>query len=151
MSRPRFRPGIDLPAEQIEANRRYWETEESVNGIAEAMGVSKGRLYDLLLPFDADLPLPGVRIALGYPHRTARDRGDRGMRPVRVRGALDDLPPAGEGADGPRGPSRTRRPGRLLHWTPGGYGDPLQRTVVGVALLGRGRRARPRRLAPKVL
>jgi hypothetical protein len=142
MSRPRFRPGIDLPAEQVEANRRYWETEESVNAMAEAMGMSKGRLYDLLLPFDAGAPCPACGMALGHPHRTARDRGDVACEGCGFEGNLDALPEGLSGdAEGPPRPTASdpdAQAGAPAHWTPGAGGGegPSQRTVVGVALLG---------------
>jgi len=59
-----------------QASARYWESKDSVNGIAEAIGISKGRLYELLRP----LPLEGACPTCGggpavFPNRTARDRG----------------------------------------------------------------------------
>jgi hypothetical protein len=136
MATPRFRPGVELPADQLEANRLYWETDASVNGIAESMGVSKGRLYDLLLPLDVAAACPACGSPLGYPHRTARVRGVVGCDRCAFEGALDDLPSAGEGADGHPRPEPDEE--AVLHWAPGGYGDPLgrQRTVIGAALLG---------------
>ncbi len=58
------------------ASERYWESDESVNGIAERFGISKGRLYDLLRPFPVEGSCPkcgGTPPA--FLNRTARDRG----------------------------------------------------------------------------
>jgi len=57
------------------ASARYWESDESVNGIAEKLGISKGRLYDLLrpLPVEGSCPKCGEAPPV-YLNRTARDR-----------------------------------------------------------------------------
>lgn len=98
MFRTLFKPGIDLPPQQVEANRRYWESEESVNGIAEAMGISKGGLYELLLPFDAGVDCPECGAPLGYAHRTARQRGDLSCAACGFEGKLGELPEPSEEA-----------------------------------------------------
>ncbi len=157
MLRTLFRPGIDLPAQQVEANRRYWESDESVNGIADAMGISKGRLYELLLPFDADRPCPECGAPLGFAHRTARQRGDLSCGACGFEANLDDLPeldaealsalaalrggaraPSGED-DAPAGGEGSRQGGSPLLWHDGAAAaaPPLSRNaLVGVALLG---------------
>lgn len=61
--------------ERGKANRLYWQSDESVNGIADALGVSKGRLYDLIEPLAAGVTCPECGAGLAYPNRTARDRG----------------------------------------------------------------------------
>ncbi len=138
MSARKFRPGIDLPTEQVEANRRYWESEESVNGIADAMGISKGRLYDLLLPFDAEAACPDCGAALGFPHRTARSRGEGGCDACGFEGPVEGLSPAepdalsgGGGPDAPDSPAP-------VHWTPGAAaaGVPELRQLAAAALIG---------------
>lgn len=58
-----------------EANERYWESDESVNQIGEALGLSKGALYNLLEPLAAGLPCPGCGEEMVFPNRTARDKG----------------------------------------------------------------------------
>lgn len=157
MLRTLFRPGIDLPEQQVEANRRYWESEESVNGIAEAMGISKGRLYELLLPFDADRPCPECGAPLGFAHRTARQRGDVSCGACGFEGNLGDLPEldaealaalaalregAGASSEGGTGSEEGEGDGRgsaPLLWHDGAAtaAPPLDRsTLVGVALLG---------------
>jgi hypothetical protein len=58
-----------------EANRLYWESEESVNHIGESLGLSKGVLYGLLEPLPAGLPCPKCGEEMVFPNRTARDKG----------------------------------------------------------------------------
>jgi predicted RNA-binding Zn-ribbon protein involved in translation (DUF1610 family) len=54
---------------------RYWSTDESVSLIAEEVGISKGRLYEIIRPLAVEGICP--RCGSGppvYPNRTARDR-----------------------------------------------------------------------------
>lgn len=54
----------------------YWNSDQSVNSIAEDLGLSKGRLYDLIRPLASGLPCPNCQSDLVFRNRTARDRGD---------------------------------------------------------------------------
>jgi len=58
-----------------EANRLYWESDQSVNHIGEALDLSKGVLYGLIAAFPAGLPCPGCSEEMAFPNRTARDKG----------------------------------------------------------------------------
>jgi hypothetical protein len=58
-----------------EANRLYWESEESVNQIGEVLGLSKGVLYGLIAPLPAGLPCPKCGEEMVFPNRTAREKG----------------------------------------------------------------------------
>lgn len=58
-----------------EANRLYWESEESVNQIGEVLGLSKGVLYGLIAPLPAGLPCPKCGEEMMFSNRTARDKG----------------------------------------------------------------------------
>lgn len=58
-----------------EANRLYWESEESVNQIGEVLGLSKGVLYGLIAPLPAGLPCPKCGEEMVFSNRTARDKG----------------------------------------------------------------------------
>lgn len=59
----------------IEANRLYWGSEESVNRIADDLGLSKGSLYELVQPLPSELPCPRCGTETAYPNRTAREKG----------------------------------------------------------------------------
>jgi len=58
-----------------EANRLYWESNESVNQIGEVLGLSKGVLYGLIAPLPAGLPCPKCGEEMVFTNRTARDKG----------------------------------------------------------------------------
>jgi len=58
-----------------EANRLYWESDQSVNQIGEALDLSKGVLYGLILALPAGLPCPACSEEMVFPNRTARDKG----------------------------------------------------------------------------
>ena len=57
------------------ANALYWESQLSVNQIADEMDLSKGMLYGLIQPIGAELPCPRCSSEMGYANRTARERG----------------------------------------------------------------------------
>ena len=58
-----------------EANRLYWDSDRSVNQIADDLGMSKGTLYDVVEPRPAGVACPRCGREMSYPNRTARDRG----------------------------------------------------------------------------
>lgn len=69
-------PSTDDAADtQERANELYWASDESVNSIANEMGLSKGSLYHLVRPLPAGLPCPRCGSEMEYPNRTARDKG----------------------------------------------------------------------------
>ena len=57
------------------ANELYWESDRSVNQIADEMDLSKGMLYGLIRPLPAELPCPRCSTGLEFANRTARERG----------------------------------------------------------------------------
>lgn len=57
------------------ANELYWHSDDSVNHIADELGVSKGGLYDLVIPLNAGFSCPDCGAGMVYPNRTARERG----------------------------------------------------------------------------
>ena len=65
----------DQDALYEEANRLYWESDQSVNQIGEILDLSKGVLYGLIDAFPANLPCPGCGEEMVFPNRTARERG----------------------------------------------------------------------------
>ena len=56
-------------------NRMYWDSDESVNRIAERLDLSKGALYGMIEPAPADGACPDCGAPLSFGNRTARDRG----------------------------------------------------------------------------
>lgn len=62
-------------ATEARANELYWESDESVNQIAEDLGLSKGTLYSVIEPLSTGLACPECGEELLYPNRTARERG----------------------------------------------------------------------------
>lgn len=66
--------GPAAPAERV--HDLYWSSDRSVNAIAEELGISKGRLYDLIRPIPADSPCPECGGPRVFENRTARDRND---------------------------------------------------------------------------
>lgn len=121
----------DDAEEARELNRLYWGSDRSVNGIADDLGISKGTLYSLLDPLPAGIPCPGCGAPMGYPNRTARDRGRVVCPECGREEDRDDLLPeaaAGAPAGGPDDagaappePDEEPLPGRI---------------VAGAALLG---------------
>ena len=57
------------------ANELYWESDKSVNQIADELELSKGMLYGMIRPLPAGLPCPRCSSDLEYANRTARERG----------------------------------------------------------------------------
>jgi hypothetical protein len=58
-----------------EANRLYWESDQSVNQIGEALDLSKGVLYSLIAALPAGVPCPNCGEEMVFPNRTAREKG----------------------------------------------------------------------------
>src|SRR4051812_5964976 len=57
------------------ANALYWESDRSVNQIADEMDLSKGMLYEMIHPLRSGLPCPRCSADMEFSNRTARDRG----------------------------------------------------------------------------
>ena len=57
------------------ANALYWDSDESVNEIAESLDLSKGALYGLVEPLATEEPCPECGTPLEFSNRTARDKG----------------------------------------------------------------------------
>jgi len=120
---------IDSKDKKTEAqvNRLYWESDLSVNGIGDEMGLSKGRLYDFLQPLPTGLGCPKCGGELGYENRTSRDRGIVACPRCGFEGSRKDArPKPEEGAElAPLPDGRPR------------YQDPaVVSTVVGGLLVG---------------
>ena len=54
----------------------YWNSDQSVNSIAEGLGLSKGRFYELIRPLKSGDRCPICQSDLVFDNRTARDRGE---------------------------------------------------------------------------
>jgi len=119
------------------ANRLYWETERSVNRIAEELDVSKGTLYGIIQPLRSGLPCPECGAELEYPNRTARDRGFLACpacgleeEAELVREAWRERPEvAGSVSDVDGRPERSAR-------ATSDFADPAGRALMGAALVG---------------
>jgi hypothetical protein len=57
------------------ANQLYWESDRSVNQIAEELDLSKGMLYGMIRPLTAHLSCPRCTSSMEFGNRTARERG----------------------------------------------------------------------------
>lgn len=57
------------------ANSLYWDSEESVNDIADKLDLSKGSLYGIVEPLPAGYACPECGTPLEFSNRTARDKG----------------------------------------------------------------------------
>lgn len=57
-----------------QANALYWDSDQSVNHIAEEMDLSKGRLYELILPLPSGSACPECSAMTQYSNRTAREK-----------------------------------------------------------------------------
>jgi predicted RNA-binding Zn-ribbon protein involved in translation (DUF1610 family) len=113
------------PEAAAEANRRYWDTDASVNHIAEDLGLSKSSLYGLVEQLETGLACPDCGSELVFPNRTARDRGMVSCPACPFEAQADEVMEAvdGEGAV-------TERASSSL--TTGANG----RVLAGTALLG---------------
>ena len=55
------------------ANELYWDSEKSVNQIADELDLSKGALYGLIRPLPAGVGCPLCGDEVVSPNRTAHD------------------------------------------------------------------------------
>jgi hypothetical protein len=58
-----------------EANRRYWDTDESVGEIAERLQISRRALYEAVEPFPTGNNCPICGGPLSFENRSARTAG----------------------------------------------------------------------------
>ncbi len=134
-----------------EANRLYWQSDQSVNQIGEALDLSKGVLYGLIAALPAGLPCPECGEEMVFPNRTARDKGflacpDCGMEEeeatVRAFWEERDAPSQGEGQSPGGAQALTRRAGEAVQKaveagrTRVSTLSPRTRIITGTALLG---------------
>jgi predicted RNA-binding Zn-ribbon protein involved in translation (DUF1610 family) len=67
--------GNDLDPREARANVLYWDSDTSVNDIAEQLDLSKGTLYGMVRPRTAGIDCPECGGEMEYPNRTAREKG----------------------------------------------------------------------------
>ena len=65
----------DDPTLLARANALYWDSDTSVNDIADELDLSKGALYGMIRPRETGLACPECGGPLQYANRTARDKG----------------------------------------------------------------------------
>jgi predicted RNA-binding Zn-ribbon protein involved in translation (DUF1610 family) len=56
------------------ANELYWDSQWSVNQIADELDLSKGVLYGIIRPHPSGLACPTCGQEAAYPNRTAKER-----------------------------------------------------------------------------
>lgn len=65
----------EVTADVVErANELYWESDRSVNQIADDLELSKGALYGIIEPEPSGLGCPLCGQEVVYPNRTAKER-----------------------------------------------------------------------------
>lgn len=114
-----------------QANDLYWGSDASVNRLAEELDLSKGALYDIIRPFPAGIPCPNGDGEMGYPNRTARDRG---FVTCGVCGFEDEEVHVADGMERVGMPPETSPPRTLTPPRVGSGGRMLGSALVGVAL-----------------
>ena len=69
-------PRNPLPDDVVaRANDLYWSSGASVNQLTRELDLSKGALYEIIIPMAADLSCPCGDGEMAYTNRTARERG----------------------------------------------------------------------------
>jgi hypothetical protein len=85
---------MSQPVDRAEANRLYWETDESVADIARRLDVSRRALYDAIEPLPAGTACDVCGAPMAYENRSARLADDPTCPMCAAAGATDaDLPP----------------------------------------------------------
>lgn len=75
------------------ANELYWESNRSVNQIAEDLDLSKGALYAMIEPLAADRGCPLCGAEVVFSNRTAKERGRLDCPDCDWDGTLDETIP----------------------------------------------------------
>lgn len=120
-------------------NRLYWESDRSVNQIAEDLGVSKGTLYDVVESRSSGVRCPACDGETVYPNRTARDRGEATCTACGLETEVTGAGSVAVGSPGSRAGARLAELKDRLprpDWSMGEGREALTRLVAGTALLG---------------
>ncbi|HEV2149627.1 MAG TPA: hypothetical protein VGR37_19660 [Longimicrobiaceae bacterium] len=79
-------------ARQERVNHLYWNSAETVEGISEQLGVSRGSLYAAVQPEPAGAECPDCAGELAFPNRTSRTAGRAVCLRCDRTVALEELP-----------------------------------------------------------
>ncbi len=113
-------------AQHERANRMYWNSSETVDRIAEQLGMSRNALYSSVRPAPAGVVCPDCGDELVFPNRTSRLAGRALCVSTGGTYAVADLPPVGSRPSPRRAAPRSSGSGARDE----GYGE------AGRALLG---------------
>jgi hypothetical protein len=78
------------PAAAVEANRLYWESEDSVAEIADRLDLSRRALYELIEPLPTGAACDVCGGPLSFENRSARTAGDATCVVCAETGATDE-------------------------------------------------------------
>jgi hypothetical protein len=91
-------------AQHERANHMYWNSSETVDRIAEQLGMSRNALYSSVRPAPAGVECPDCDEELVFPNRTSRLAGRALCLSTGGTYSVADLPPVGS-RPSPRGPA----------------------------------------------
>jgi hypothetical protein len=110
------------------ANELYWGSDLSVNQIADDLDLSKGALYALVEPLATGLACPLCGSEVGFPNRTAKDRGRLDCPTCDWDGSADETVSYESSDEDSETPLAPREPSAVT--------SARLRTMAGGALLG---------------
>ncbi len=58
------------------ANMLYWNSDQSVNSIADDLGLSKGGFYGVIRPIESERHCSNCQLKMVFANRTAQERDD---------------------------------------------------------------------------
>jgi hypothetical protein len=83
-------------ATTAEANRMYWETEDSVAEIAARLDISRRALYEAIEPLPTGAACPTCGGPLSFENRSARTAGEAACPVCAATGATEPAEPPAE-------------------------------------------------------
>lgn len=92
-------------AQHERANRLYWNSSDTVDRIAERLGMSRNALYTSVRPAPAGADCPDCGGELVFPNRTSRTAGRAACLDCGATAAVADLPAPGARRLRPAAPS----------------------------------------------
>lgn len=124
------------------ANALYWDSDQSVNHIAETMDLSKGRLYELVSPLPSDWACGECSAMTHFANRTAKEKGNVVCPECGFQGPVGTMPDSGDTRAEPQPPAAhpagpvDESSHELEYAGPPPDGRVATRVWVGAALLG---------------